>query len=1044
MIRQWTFRLAVTAIASVCASTFAASVAAAQTPEATGIIRGHVVGSAGREPVAGAAVSVDGTGRGAIVAADGSYQIAGVRAGTVQVRARRIGYQPLSQPATVTAGAVTTIDFALVVAATQLDAVLTTVTGPQRRVEQGTNTAQIDAASVVKTSPVSNIQDVLASRTPGVTVTGGSQAGAGSRVRIRGNSSLNLSNDPIYVIDGVRLTSTSGSPLFTGGAQPNRANDINPDDIETIEIVKGPSAATLYGTDAANGVIVITTKRGRAGRTEWNAFGEGGLIQDHSSYDYNYTLAGHSPSAPGTPLILGECTLSKVASGVCVADSVRKYSPLHDASATPIGTGYRNKGGLSARGGTDLVRYFVSGEREEEVGVQELPEFERHRFDSAGMSIPDYVNRPNGQYKYSFRANVNANATPKLDFAVSSFFTHSNTHYATESNATAGIGSQIFGGRGYRENGTVSGLGTPLYGYRAWTPGYTYQEQNAQLVNRTILSGNANWKPLSWLQNRGNVGLDYAEQYSGNLLRRGDGPPVNSTYRLGFKDDYRTSIRNFSVDLASTAIWNASEAAVFRTTVGTQYINFALDQAEAFGQQLSPGATTTNSGSIKSANERTDLSKTLGVFVEEQLSLRDRLFITGAVRTDQNSAFGTNFQRVYYPKLQGSYVISDENYFPNPSWLDQLRLRAAYGASGVQPGPNDALRFFNGVSTNYKGTDSPAIYYQALGNSALKPERTAEFEGGLDATLFGKRSNLELTYYSKTTHDALIDAIVAPSAGAANSVKRNIGSVKNAGFEALLTTKVVDRPGIGFDFAVTGAINDNKLVSLGDVPAQIGTTTRAQAGYPLFGFWARPITSYQDKNGDGIFTYNADPSKNEVFVGDSSIFRGYSSPRWTATVAPGFELFGRRLRIASLFDYKGGFLHYNNTERIRCVSRQNCNGLMNTSASPEEQAMVVATLENPAKTLDGFFQKGDFVRWRELSATYTLPERLSSRVLRTRSASLNFAARNLHLWTAYRGLDPEIDRQAGETSTSGANGPGDEFQTLGIPTYFTLRLNLGF
>jgi hypothetical protein len=260
----------------------------------------------------------------------------------------------------------------------------------------------------------------------------------------------------------------------------------------------------------------------------------------------------------------------------------------------------------------------------------------------------------------------------------------------------------------------------------------------------------------------------------------------------------------------------------------------------------------------------------------------------------------------------------------------------------------------------------------------------------------------------------------------------------------MLTTRVVDRPSVGFDFVISGAINDNKLVDLGDVPPQIFTAWRAQAGYPLFGFWARPITGYQDKDGNGILSYSADPAKNEVFVGDSSVFRGNSSPRYTTTFAPGIELFGRRLRIASLFEYKGDFLHYNNTERIRCVSRQNCNGLMNTAASLEEQAMVVATLDNPAKTLDGFFQKGDFVRWREFTMTYSLPSNLSGRLLRTNSASINFAARNLHLWTKYRGLDPEVDRLAGETSTNGANAPGEEFQTLGNPTYFTLRLNLGF
>jgi hypothetical protein len=222
------------------------------------------------------------------------------------------------------------------------------------------------------------------------------------------------------------------------------------------------------------------------------------------------------------------------------------------------------------------------------------------------------------------------------------------------------------------------------------------------------------------------------------------------------------------------------------------------------------------------------------------------------------------------------------------------------------------------------------------------------------------------------------------------------------------------------------------------IPSIIGTTTRAQPGYPLFGFWAQPILGWQDKDGNGILTYNADPNLNEVFIGPDTIFRGYSTPRYTATFVPAVDLFNRNLRIASLFEYKGGHRYYNNTERIRCASRQNCSGLMNPKASFEDQAMAVAHLVSPSTTLDGFFQPGSFVRWRELTATYTIPDRFVGRYLRATHANLNFAARNLHLWTKYRGLDPEIDRLAGSSN----NAPPEEFQTMGTPTYFIVRLGL--
>jgi TonB-linked SusC/RagA family outer membrane protein len=1011
-------------------------------------IAGRITARGTNEPLGDSRVILVGTSLYTNTNSEGRYTLRNVPAGTHTARIIRVGYSEQKRTLTVAAGQAVTLDVVLEPAVIKLTEIVTTATGEQRKIELGNSVANIDLAKVMETAPVSNLQDALSSRTPGVNISSSSQVGGGSRVRIRGNSSLNLSNDPIYVIDGIRLTSNSNSSsLFTGGAAPSRANDINPDDIESVEIVKGPSAATLYGTDAANGVIVITTRTGRAGAPKLSLLTEAGLITDRSSYPYNYSLAGHSPTNPATLYVAGtgECYLPKVSAGLCVPDSLRMYSPLNDPSATVIGTGYRNKLGSTASGGTEAIRYFISGEREEEVGTIKLPDFEQQRYDSLGIEPADYTKRPNNQHKHSFRGNINASPTSTLDLALNSNYLHVNTLYATESNATAGIGSQIFGGKGFQENGVVTGLGTgvastPLHGYRAWTPGYTFEELNQQRVNRAVTSGSANWRPTSWMQNRATIGLDYTSRVDLNQNLRGQGPPVNSTYRQGFKDDYRTGLRNFTADLGTSGVFNPREWLGSRTTLGAQYTSYQFDQSEAFARNLPPGAVTPNSGVTKDARETTNMSKTLGYFVEQQFTVRDRLFLTGAVRTDQNSAFGTAFQRVYYPKAALSYVVSDESFFPKQNWLDQLRLRAAYGASGVQPGPTDAIASYGGVSSNLRQADATGVVYTALGNPELKPERTTEFEGGADLRMFDQRLNVELTYYSKLTRDALIDAIVPPSAGAAQFVKRNLGSVKNAGFEALVTSQFIDRPAFGFNLTVTGSLNDNKLVSLGGVPPIIGTISRAVEGYPLFGLWERPITGWDDKNHDGILTYNADPNLNEVFVGDSAIYRGYSLPRYTATVTPEVTLLNRHLRLTSLIDYKGGNRYYNNTERIRCVSRGNCNGLNNPEASFEEQAMVVATLDNPYKTLDGFLQPGSFVRWRELSATILPSEAFAARFFRSKSVSLNIAARNIGIRTNYRGIDPEIDRLSGASS----NSPPEEFQTLGIPSYYTFRLNLGF
>jgi TonB-linked SusC/RagA family outer membrane protein len=1009
---------------------------AAAAAHAQATIAGRVTSQASGEPLQESRVIVVGTSLFGSTGADGRFSIRNVPAGQHEMRVIRVGYQEQKKPVTVAAGQTTEVDFALQQVVVQLQEVVTTATGEQRRVELGNAVATIDAAKVTATAPVMNLSDLLNSRAPGVVITSGTQTGTGSRVRIRGISSLNLGNDPIYIIDGIRMTSNNGNISFgTGGNNPGRLQDLNPEEVENIEIVKGPSAATLYGTDAANGVIVITTKKGRAGSARWNTYAEGGLLQDRNNYPWNYTIAGHFPGQS----TYRECALPTISSGACILDSVRTYSPFHDPDATPLGLGNRSQFGAQLSGGSDLLRYFLSAEREDETGVLRLPDFEVRRFDSAGTQpIRNFTRRPNVLAKNSFRLNVGAAINPKLDVSTNVGYINSDTRYTLESNATAGLGSQAFGGPGYKTNGTVAGTGTPLNGYRAWTPGYTWQEKIGQRINRFIGSANVQWRPTSWMQNRMNVGSDLTDRVDEDLRYRGEGPPLNSTYRDGFKGNARTNIRNLTADIGSTANFNPKDYLNSKTTLGVQYVNYQLDQNEADGQNLPPGTQTAGSGAIPTANEETVLNRTLGAFIEEAVAIRDRLFLTAALRTDQNSAFGTNFQKVVYPKLSFSWIISEEPFFPAMSWLNSLRLRSAYGASGVQPGPNDALRTFSTTTPNIKGVDQPGVVQNQIGNKDLRPERTAEFEAGFETKLFNNRASIDLTYYNKYTKDALISAIVPGSAGTATSVRRNLGGTKNVGWELLLTSQLVDRPMFAWDVTINGSTNANKLVSLGGTPPIIGTSTRVVEGYPVRAFWERKILGWQDKNHDGILTYDSIPALNEVFVADSATFIGYNQPRHNVNLTTGIDLFQRRLRLQTLIDYRGGSYWYNNTERIRCVSRQNCNGLMNPEASFEEQAMVVATLNHPSKTLAGFFQKGDFVKWREVSATWSVPERFAA-MMRARSVALTFSARNLGVLTKYRGVDPETDFTASE----GGDTPSD-FQTIGPPTYFIVRLNLGF
>jgi hypothetical protein len=553
-------------------------------------------------------------------------------------------------------------------------------------------------------------------------------------------------------------------------------------------------------------------------------------------------------------------------------------------------------------------------------------------------------------------------------------------------------------------------------------------------VERLITSAAANYRPREWLALRGNFGVDFTGRTDTQICRFAECPDVG-TDRLGFKVDSRTNFFVYTADGAATATRAVNEALESRTTLGAQFYRNVFDRNGATGTGLPPGATTVTAGAVATAQEETSESRTLGAYIEQGLAFRDRLFITGAVRSDRNSAFGADFKTVFYPKLAVSWVASEEGFFPKAGWLDQLRLRSAYGASGVQPGTIDAVQFYTATATRGESGDQPAVIFNSLGNRNLKPERSAELEMGVDGTFWNSRVTTELTYYNKRSKDALVRRILPPSVGTGlNDRFENLGEVRNAGFETLVNAQLLQRPAFGWDVTLNGSTNRNELVSLGGVPSIVTSSTLQQReGYPLNGWWSRELVSYEDKNSNGIIEYNANADLSEIAVSDTNRFLGYSIPRYEVAVTNGIEFAQRRFRIAAMVDYKGGHKIYNNTERIRCASRLNCEGLISPEASLFEQARTVAVREHPSRTVSGFIEDGDFIRFRELSLSYNAA---NTRILRARSATLTLAARNLGvLWTKYTGVDPEAFATTG-------NAPS-EFQAFAPPTYYTLRLTLG-
>src|SRR5690606_1019352 len=351
----------------------------------------------------------------------------------------------------------------------------------------------------------------------------------------------------------------------------------------------------------------------------------------------------------------------------------------------------------------------------------------------------------------------------------------------------------------------LNAAGDTLHGWRTVTPREIYRTTTEQNIRRFIGSVASNWRPLDWFTLRANVGVDYINRQDTQLCRFSE-CPVSGDDHLGFKVDNRTNFFIYTLDAAATATRSFSDELKGTTVLGVQYYQNIFDRNGASGRNLPPGAVTINAGAVQFADETSDESRTLGAFLEQQIAFRDRLFLTGAVRSDRNSAFGADFKTVFYPKFSASWVVSDEDFFPDAGFIDQVRLRTAYGASGVQPGTIDAVQYYSPTAALGESGEVPGLVFSTLGNANLKPERSTEIEFGIDGTFWNNRLTTELTYYSKSSKDALISRVLPPSLGTgATSRFENLGEVRNWGWEALLTARLIESGRLGFDIAVNGS-----------------------------------------------------------------------------------------------------------------------------------------------------------------------------------------------------------------------------------------------
>ena len=985
----------------LCVAAFGLAPAALRA-QATATVTG-IVTTGGSVPVPNAAVQVVGTTIGARTTEDGHYRITGVPAGTVSLRASRIGYAAQTQAVTVDAGGTASVNFTLEVAHVVLGDVLVTAASgeTQRKRESGASTSTVSFDSLPP-APSANFSQALNGKAAGVTIQQASgSTGSGARIRIRGSNSMSLSNEPLLIIDGVRADNTAESnSIDVGGIYPSRINDLNPDDIESVEVIKGPAAAALYGTAAANGVLQITTKKGRAGATHWATYGERGRLYEVTAYPPNF--GGWTAANADFPSVYGSgnsspfCNLYEKAKGNCTIDSLAKQNPLENFS--PFRTGNRSKFGGNVAGGADRVQYFLSGDKEVEQGV--------------------LMNNNLG--RFNLRSNVRADLRPGLDLSLNAGYTNStlqlpqtdNSYYAPLGN---GLGGDSFAGQ--------------YHAYDPIPPEQSYAVNTTQSVDRFVGSLNGNYAPFAWLKFTGIAGADLLGRIDREITPAGAVAFTDNSL-LGNATSNQFRIANYTANFSGIATFQPLASLTSKTTVGTQYAQSTTTGTFAYGEDLTGGIASLGGVVARFAvDERTSGNKTLGGIFSEELGWRDRLFLTGALRGDKNSAFGSNLGTVVYPAASLSYVVSEEPYWPSNSVVSTLRLRTAYGESGLRPGPTDALPYVVPRGTTVHGKDTPGLALANFDNPNLKPERSGELEGGFEASLFGDRASLDVTAYSKISRDALVLRRLPPSLGGPRSAFQNIGRVSNKGLEVELKSKILDLQNLQWDVDVSGAWNKNRLVSLGqgipDIVFGFSNSQRHTPGRPLGAFYGRVITGYTVANGV------VDPSS--IKRSATAAYLGTPIPTRTATLTTGFTFF-RFARLSTLLDYKGGHMQYNDTESFRC-GISTCRGVNDPSAPAYDQARAMARYAS-SSAIGDFIEHGDYMKVRELALTLTAPRDWAA-MARATGASVVISGRNLYTWTRYTGLDPE------------ANIGQDNFTTtdfLGQPNvrYATVRINLTF
>lgn len=940
---------------------------AAATPlaaQATGTIVGRVVDGDNGQPVAAAQVTIAGTQLGRSTGDDGRFTLANVRSGALTITVRRIGYQLQSRPITLAGNATVTVDFTLIKSSVSLVGVVVTATGEERKKEVGNAVTTVSSTDFER-GAVANTQQILQGRSTGVTIqANGGGPGAGGNIRLRGVNSITQGNRPLIYIDGIRMFNGNSPTGVSSRQSVSPLNDIAASDIDRIEVVKGPAATTLYGTEASGGVIQIFTKRGREGPAVWTLEASAGVN----------SMGNFGPRSDPTRMFVRECRGPNVVdvNGVAFEDATCP------ASGSWLQNGFLGRYSLGVRGSGSGINYAISGNLDNEFGVLRVGH-----------------NKTGG-----LRANFGFAPSKTVTLAFNTSWQRRNTAMISDGNSADGFLLNVSRGPGSNFKGTGCSTTTIV----CVINDTLFSKSNTIGGDHFITGGTATWNPTASISNRLSIGIDY----NNNDIRTINpfGFPRTPTGQY-FQTLWNRQL--MTVDLASTWKQTYSKNFAGTSSIGGQLFDSRLNSTDLQGDNFAgPGLPTLISASLR---QITDVNQqrviNAGVFAQQMIGWRDRLFVTAGARIDGNSAFGTGFGLQTYPKLSMSYVLSDESFWPS-NLVETFKFRAAIGEAGKAPGAFDATRTWNPIAA--EGGLSGFTPGQ-LGNPNLGPERTRESEVGFDAGFWGGRIGAVFTYFSARTNDAIINVAYPPSQGFATNQPENVGTIKNNGFEAQLTASFEPTSWSRLETRLQYTKVKGEAVDLGGRVLTIDALSRSYVKEGL------PLPSYV-----GLKVRN--PNELGAAVVDTNQLLGATFPTQIINPSVTLTLF-KNLSIEAIGEFqRGGHLlnaiGFQNSglgiwqpcfaaqKALRAAAAGDASTLANVNAKDRMRCSIVAA----QRDYSYWVESADFFKLRSLSASYDVPKRFTPGA---RNLTVSVVGRNLFVNTKYTGSDPEVADQ--RTST---------------------------